>query len=329
MVPSASEASAELSQGPSTPPPGVPLVCVEILGRSIVGRIIDELQASGVETISLLADCSYASARDDIAQGTADQVVSWEEDIGSAASQMLSAYKERGIKAVFVIRAGAYVEVDLQDVLQLHRDRGQAVTRAIAEDGPLDIWIMDLTGAAECDVLTALQTTEHSHYSVRGYVNRLEHPQDLRRLVADSLNARCRLRPHSLETRPGVWIHEGAKVHRGARIVAPAFIGRGSTIEEQCLITRCSNVESNCHIDYGTVVEDSTILSNSYVGIGLDISHSIVNGTSVLNLQRNVLVDIADPAVIRQNRAPHSESPRPIACGAEGIIFAPGEKGVN
>ena len=91
-------------------------------------------------------------------------------------------------------------------------------------------------------------------------------------------------------------------MHRGARIVAPAFLGRGSRIEEQCLITRCSNVEQNCHIDYGTVVEDSSILPNTYVGIGLDISHAIIHGNILMNLEREVALQISDHGIIRPNR---------------------------
>jgi NDP-sugar pyrophosphorylase family protein len=110
-------------------------------------------------------------------------------------------------------------------------------------------------------------------------------------------------------------------VHRDARIVAPAFIGRGSRIGEQCLITRASNVESNCQIDYGTVVEDSSILSNSYVGIGLDLSHSMVDGNTLLNLERGVTLEIADPCVVRPNRIlrqdKNSRSPVAVGLGSE------------
>jgi hypothetical protein len=47
-------------------------------------------------------------------------------------------------------------------------------------------------------------------------------------------------------------------------------------------------------------VEDSSILSNSYVGIGLDVSHSIVNGNQLLNLERGVALEIQDPGMIRR-----------------------------
>jgi NDP-sugar pyrophosphorylase family protein len=147
-----------------------------------------------------------------------------------------------------------------------------------------------------------LQTTSAVNYPVRGYVNRLESPRDVRRLICDGLASRCQFRPQGFEVRPGVWMGQGAQVEKGARIVAPAFIGRGAKIADQCLITRGSNVESNSHVDYGTVVEDSSVLSNTYVGIGLDLTHSIVDGNSLLNLEHQVMLRIADPVVLRQVR---------------------------
>jgi len=150
-------------------------------------------------------------------------------------------------------------------------------------------------------------------------------------LVVDALTSRCSLRPQGIEVRPGVWLDEGARVHRDARIVSPAFIGRGASIAEQCLITRCSSVESNCQIDYGTVVEDSSILSNTYVGIGLDLSHSIVDGSNLLNLERGVTLEIADPCVIRQNLVPLQEKNfrSPARFGFGGMQLPPLEDGLR
>ena len=84
-------------------------------------------------------------------------------------------------------------------------------------------------------------------------------------------------------------------------MVAPAFIGRNVHISAECLITRGSNVESNSRVEFGTAVEDSSILSDSYVGIGLELSHSIVDGHNLLNLRHNVSLEITDPVVMRKN----------------------------
>jgi len=118
-------------------------------------------------------------------------------------------------------------------------------------------------------------------------------------------------------------MEEGAQVERGARVVAPAYIGRGVTIADECLITRGSNVESNSLIDFGTVIEDSSILPDTYVGIGLDLSHSVVDGSEVLNLQHGVRLRITDPVVVRRN-APHRNSQNGVEL-SEVILSARGQ----
>ncbi len=287
----------------------IPLACVETLGRSVLERGVDQMLRAGVSAITLLGDNCLAPVRGEVDQAATNFPLTWGDDAWLGAAQILRFRKEPEIDVSFLIRAAAFVELDPLDILQFHREQQQIVTRAFDEEGPLDIWVIDTARVTESDdILGMLGQSEPAHYTVRGYVNRLEEPRDLRRLVVDSLSSRCRLRPQGSEMRPGVWIDDGAQVHRTARIVAPAYIGRRSKIEEQCLITRCSNVESNCQIDYGTVVEDSSILSNSYVGIGLDVSHSIVNGNQLLNVDRDVTLEIADAGLIRRNGVVRKEA---------------------
>jgi hypothetical protein len=307
----AREASSEPSLAVTRARHRTPLVCAEVLGRSVVARLVDEFRRAGFDSATPIDRRSLDQA--------------W----GVAAEQLLTS-KDSGAKAIVVLQANAYIDLDLKHALQFHREQGQAVTRAFDQEGPLDLWVVDPSGIQEgTDILSALSAASPHRYWVRGYVNRLKAPADLRRLAVDGLTSRCRLRPQGSESRPGVWIDEGAQVHRDARIVAPAFIGAAARISEQCLITRCSSIESNCHIDYGTVVEDSSILSNSYVGIGLDLSHSIVDGSHLLNLERGVTLEIADPCVIRQNRVSRQEKnlQSPFAFGFGSVPLARAEEG--
>jgi NDP-sugar pyrophosphorylase family protein len=290
--------------------PGTPLVCVDVLGRSVTVRLIDELRRAGVDTISLVGNVS------DVFASGIDPAVSVmpcsREDAWRMAKHELNMGKQGSLHAMLVVRAGAYVDIDLRNAVQYHRDQARAVTRVLDKQGPLDMWIVDPARIGEegeePDLSVALHGDEPAQYLVSGYVNRLEGPSDLRQLAVDGLTSRCGLRPQGSEIRPGVWMDEGAQIHRDTRIVAPAFIGRGSRIAAQCLITRCTNIESNCHVDYGTVVEDSSILSNSYVGIGLDLSHAIVDGSHLLNLEHNVTLEVADPCIIRQNKVLREET---------------------
>jgi carbonic anhydrase/acetyltransferase-like protein (isoleucine patch superfamily) len=309
-----SEADGRPSLAAAPVPGGTPLVCVDVLGQSVTSRVLEELRRRDVEPFLLDSSVDCCSP----------------DEPWLAAAKHLLNWTGRGIESTIVMRLGAYADIDLREFFQFHREQRQTVTRACDREGTLDAWVIDMSVVSEAmDLPALLGNASPAQYFVHGYVNRLQHPRDLRRLVVDSFSNRCRLRPTGTEIRPGVWIEDGAQVHRDARIVAPAFIGRGTRIGEQCLITRSSNVESSCQIDYGTVVEDSSILSNSYVGIGLDISHSIVDGRNLLNLERGVTLEIADPCVIRPNRTSRQEKNvrLPVAFDSGNVHFSQVEEG--
>ncbi len=85
--------------------------------------------------------------------------------------------------------------------------------------------------------------------------------------------------------------------------MAPAYIGCGSKVRADALVTRLSNIERDCCIDSGTVVEDSSILANTTIGICLDVCHAIVNGNELFNLERDIAIEVSDPKVMRSSAA--------------------------
>ena len=264
---------------------------VEILGKAPIARIAEDLK-SVCDSVSVIAESTPDS--DSRTQG---QVT-----LADPAAVHLANYKREGFGAVLIVRCGAYVEVDVREMSAFHRKQDCGVTRAFSDDEPLDVWMVTPSAIPEhTALLSALPCMHSAVYVSEGYVNRLRSPRDLRRLVLDSFHARCRLRPQGSEIKPGVWVGEGAQIDRCTRVVAPAFIGRNVRISDECLITRGSNIESNSHIDFGTAVEDSSILSSTYVGIGLDLAYSIVQGRNLVNLRHNVMLEITDPAIMREN----------------------------
>lgn len=269
-----------------------PWATVEILGKTVIARLVEEFRRNGCDLISLIAG---EIADDNPAPSSRAESV-------DLASECLAGFRRKGCENLAIVRCGAYVEIDLPEMLGFHQEQGIGVTRAVAESGPLDVWIVDASWPAEhASLLSALACATPALYPSRGYVNDLQTPRDFRRLALDGLYSHCHLSPQGSEIRPGFWVCEGAQIERTARVVAPAFIGRNVLISGECLITRGSNVESDSHVDFGTAVEDSSILSNSYVGIGLDLTHSIVDGINLLNLRHNVSLVISDPVVLRKN----------------------------
>jgi NDP-sugar pyrophosphorylase family protein len=213
----------------------------------------------------------------------------------------LKDYSQQGIEHSFVVSASVYAEADLLDLFYFHREARQAATSSRDREGPLELWVVDCAKAQEAHLPSLLTQVDPAaaSYFIRDYVCRLTHPRALRQLVSDVLSGRCAMRPAGREVKPGIWVGDGAEIHRRARIVAPAYIGAGCQVQQDTVITRCSSIEKNCYVDCGTVVEDSSILGNTHVGIWLDVCHAVVSGNKVLNLEFEVLLEISDPSVMR------------------------------
>jgi hypothetical protein len=267
-----------------------PWASMEVLGKAPIARVAEDLKKNCTPVSVISNDPGSQDA------GTP------QASIADLAADRFANYKREGLGTVLIVRCGSYVELDVAEMLNFHQEQGVGVTRAFSDDAPLDVWMVDPSGLPEhAATFSTLPCARPAIYRSQGYVNQLRTAHEFRRLVLDSLHSRCRLRPQGSEIKPGIWSAEGAQIERSARVVAPAYIGRDVHISAECLITRGSNVESNSRVDFGTAVEDSTILPNSYVGIGLDLSHSIVDGRNLLNLRHNVNLEITDPVVMRQN----------------------------
>lgn len=263
---------------------------LEVLGQAPISRLAEDLK-SVCDVVWVVANSAQASSGRTSDPPTGDPV-----------SESFASCKLESVEAVLVVRCGAYVEINATEMLDFHERESWDVTRAFTESGALDVWMVSPSAfPEETPLLPTLLSMQTAMYRSQGYVNLLRTARDFRQLVLDGFYSRCGLRPKGTETKPGIWVGHGAHIERSSRIVAPAFIGRNVRISDECLITRGTNIESNCHIDFGTAVEDSSVLSNTYVGIGLDLSHSIVNGQSLLNLWHNVSLDITDPVVVRDN----------------------------
>lgn len=277
-----------------------PLAYFDVLGRSSAERIIERFVRADVEDVTVLqsgADGAKASF-------TAFENVEFRvaRDLPRAVRQKLREYSQSGIEHSFLILGSVYAETDLLDLYYFHREARQIATRAVDRDGTLDLWVIDCAKAQDQDLdFRALRESKASHttYFIREYVNRLTRPADLRRFASDLLRGRCSTRPPGREVKRGIWIDDSAEVHRRSRLVAPVYVGRGSKILDDTLVTRLSNVEKDCCIDYGTVIEDSSILQNTEIGICLDVCHAVANGNKLLKLDRNVVIEITDASVMR------------------------------
>lgn len=296
--------SSEGSDGPEGPLLPEPLECVEVAGRSLVERSVERFAAVNLEAISLVVESEAFIPRFRTDYKNVKLRVA--SDLNTAICEELSDYSQQGIAHAFINWASTYAETDLLDLFSFHREARQAATPTFDQQGPLALWVVDCAKAQDLPIEKLLRIAGQnsgSEYFIREYVNRLDHPRDLRRFASDMLRGRCQTGPCGREVRPGVWLDEGAEIHRRARVVAPAYIGCDSNVRADALITRFSNIERDCCIDCGTVVEDSSVLANTSVGIWLDLCHAVVRENMLWNLEREVLIEILDSRVLRATGA--------------------------
>jgi hypothetical protein len=283
-----------------------PLEWIEIVGRSLLERIIERFCAIDVDEISVLVPISGLASLLQLRTARPRITVNVASDLRAAVGQLLMDHSQRAIHSSFIQCAPAYSETDLLDLLSFHRESRQAVTSTFNAAGPLDLWVADCAKASQtnvCHYLSPAAPNSAAKYFVGQYVNRIAAPRDLRGFARDILARRCESEPSGKQVRPGVWLDDGAEVHRRARIVAPAYVGVGSKVQADALLTRLTTVEGNCFIDTGTVIEDSSILENTVVGVCLDLCRSVASGNSLLNLDRDVIVELSDPRILRSRAA--------------------------
>jgi hypothetical protein len=225
-----------------------------------------------------------------------------------SARTALQRHFQRGIRTALIAELGAYAEFDLIEALSFHRAKRQPITPLHDAHGFLGYAFVEIVSALS-DKSFAFPLNSNAivencvPYVARGYVNRLANAKSLRRLVIDSFLGRCSIAPQGKQLKPGVWVDEGARVHRLARLVAPAYVGRNTQVQAAAVVSSFSNLERDCRVGHGSVVANASVLPHTLIGDDLDIATAVVDGNELMDLNRNVCVEIEDPNLIA-NAAP-------------------------
>jgi NDP-sugar pyrophosphorylase family protein len=308
------------NRGSSNPGAGAPFRSVpvsysraEIFGKSVLERFVDRLQLWGIHTTAI-AD------RDDFSpRKSAIDTVNVESagHCNLALKRVLDSYSKRGVSTALVAEIGSYTEFDLRDAVNFHRARKAASSQFHYRHESTGYSLVDLHRIASMSSDEFMKWTNGIQacgcpsysdvYDQVTYANRLKSAHDVRQLVVDGFLGRCEVFPQGREVKPGVWVQDGTRLHRGARLVAPVYIGAGTRVGRGAVVTRFSNLESNCRIGEESVVANTSVLPGTVVGAGLDFCHAVIRGSEFSDIRRNICFEIEDPALIasasRQHRA--------------------------
>ncbi|HXZ79875.1 MAG TPA: hypothetical protein VEG30_08100 [Terriglobales bacterium] len=263
-------------------------------------RTEERLRQSRVNSISLVA----ATGEDFPVHARTIREV-FESPTTEAWKPQLLEYVRGGIEFVVLFLVNAYVEFDLQEWLEFRRERQSAVTGVCDQHGGLPMVLLDARQTREKAISSKFSNSPEL-FPVTGYVKRLANACALRELARDALQGRCELQPQGDEVREGIWIARGARIDPRARLLSPAYVGSNTKLRADVLLTRSAAVERNCEIDFGTSIEDASVLPGTYLGVGLSVAHAVVAGRLFMQVDRQLEMQIDDPALLDIARQPLS-----------------------
>lgn len=303
-----------------------PLATLDVAGKSTLQRMTERLQQYGISSVSAVVEATAPSGVRNFGLPSDITCVSSAPDrFWKTAESVFNDMAQSGAELVVLVRLGAYAEADFEKLVQFHLDRKERVTRMASDTQMLEIFCISASRRNDAASLFRTQL-EHCRSECPllqhdGYLNPLATARDLRQFAIDILTRQTETCPAGKEIKPGVWTASGAMIEKGARILAPAFVGSLARIRSGAVITRCSSVERHAEVDCGTVIENSTVLPFSYVGAGLDLAHSIAGMGRIVNLHRDVTVTIVDPKLVASISV--ASGKRLIASAADALTYLP------
>ena len=189
---------------------GRPVACYEILGETLLQRTLNALRDAGIQQRAVLTeDSGSESLFPSRVRSFGKYFSAWEKSV----EQQL----EAGVEILFLIRMGAYLELDFTEVLEFHRQSCGVLTQIYDQKRALDVAVVNTsqlrgdTGSYRGRLSSLIPY--HKRYHFAGYTNRLREPQDLRQLAHEALLGRNSIRPLGQEVSPEVWL--GRRRHRG------------------------------------------------------------------------------------------------------------------
>jgi hypothetical protein len=280
-----------------------PVAEIQVLGNRLVHHIAAQLRRNGIDEVTAVES-----------SGADDLVTTCAQELHSAA--------ESGVDVAIILRTDTYAEVDWDAAVAHHLNHLQPLTSIVYGPGPAALPAVIVTPALVVRAEDEIPSCRRPYWlSGKEYVNRMRDITDLRRLAADALHHLCTLEIVGREVRPGIWMAHGARLEKGARLVAPVYLGTMSRVRTGAVITRGSAIEEHCVVDCGTIVENATVLPFTELGPGLDVGHAVAGDGMMHSLKRGTMVAIADTKLMR--RRSRSAMARMAASAASLAAFLP------
>ncbi|PYM53772.1 MAG: hypothetical protein DMD79_25760, partial [Candidatus Rokuibacteriota bacterium] len=325
-----------------------PAALLPVANRPVVEYLLDHFARHGVDEATLiLHHCPYPVERrlgDGTRWGLRLDYALERIPLGTAGGLRLVA---GGWSEPFIVAAGtALTTSDLAKAAAFHRDREAALTMVVAAapDGPVDVRL-DEEGSLEVgaqggrgfvslglaivspdavalvpprrrfDVLADLvPRLRAAGLPVWGYVSSepglvVRTPRELlvanRRALAGELPD---LVLPGFEIAPRIRLCRGARVHPTAHLSPPVLIGVNAVVGRDAVV-EAAVIGDDVIVEPGSTVRGSVVLPRTHLGPGLEVREAIVNRSTLGDVSAGTWVDVEDPQILGDTRAPFRTSP--------------------
>jgi hypothetical protein len=124
-------------------------------------------------------------------------------------------------------------------------------------------------------------------------------------------------------TADGLWIGNGARIHPGARVTAPVWLGEHVFVAADAVIGPDAVIGARSIVDRGATVVGSLVAPGSYIGAGVELREAILSGRCLVNVAVEARLDIADRELASPVVAADDESrPAPAERLLAGLLWA-------
>ena len=283
----------------------VPAGLIDVAGRNALDRVVERMTRYGLTTVTAVIEATaHRNVRPTNASREGLNCVTAPADrFWRAAESAFNDLAQDGAELVLLVRVGSYAEVDFDRLVQFHLDAHARVSQVTHMGRPLETFCISASRRNDAASLFRSQLvkcrSECPQFEHSGYFNSLSDAYDVRQFAVDILTLRTETAPAGDQIRPGVWAAKESRIEKGARVLAPAYVGTYARIRSGAVITRCSSIERHAQVDCGTVVENSSVLPYCYVGAGLELAHSVAGFGQIANLRRACTAPILDEKLLR------------------------------